>query len=1375
MHSSRVVNAGGISLGKVCLNSGSSFVLALSNYGAPMLVDSLVIAIKMVQYQTFVTSMETVLVGLMFKGKNVILVFQNILDFILKMVAPSVIAQQVIRWITVVMIMATVTCNCNPNGGAGKVCDVTTGLCQCLPRVEGSKCSQCKPGYFGLGKWNSEGCIQCFCWGHGTVCTSASGWYSSSVISSWPLFNTVSLTDAWTAQDANGSTVNVITPIIGTQYAMKIDTSQLSSHDIFFVAPNKFLGNIRASYGRHLTITLSPSGSQSSAVVQVEMTGQYSNYTLIYQNNELYNSNASVGFTVQIPLLENVWQVVSSPVVNISANVSSQSSHIPTLGSASYYQMMETLWAVSSLKIRAYKSNASGLALDLLSVTLEGSTSDSQSGSPVNNIEMCTCQAGYTGSSCQECAPGFTRASSTNNHPATQCVPCSCNGHAVTACDQLSNTSCSANGTVTPCNPTTGVCTCQHHTAGDHCETCLQGYYGDPLRGNTGEWSCKNMEDDCKLCECPGLIIAQEVNVFANSCSLIGGIPICNNCTVGHTGNKCQNCSDGYFGTPENVTVGKHISLRLKCNVGGKCQPCQCNGRADTCDRRTGKCVDCKNNTSGQNCEVCAPGYFGDAMKNACQACTCMSLPGSTGNCNSSTGVCECLPGVFGSSCDQCIDMYFNLTEKIGCQPCDCSLNGSSSSICDKRTGQCVCRVMVSGRTCSQCQNGYWNVNQISGCDACSCNASGTQKYLNGSVQETCDVQTGQCSCALPGIVGRTCNTCSPASKSSFQYVKTFYLGSFPDCVLCGECLDSWGSKINIVGQHLAEMDAVVTVIWNDYNNQTSEQVNSSLAVIEDNINKTTELLTRFKDFAQELNNLKSKFIKSRVDQVAIMTEMNSFNYTSTNLQTNLNSLLLRTDAVNVTSTTTTSGATLRQQLDNLAALAETAQSQGNASYMQIQALAFVVASPEDRLQKLKDQAKQSMDLAAAINQTYSMLKILYDNSLIPGSSERVNKLHDLDSQLSNISQLIINFTAILQSVSSDVDAASGILLTLVAESTKARSLHPYTGGGQMMPPTRFVANASSVQRLAEKVLRDAKNFKLVAEKAEQTMITSFTALLECIIALSQAQADLTTAQLRSLSVTQVQLPSLNDMLSLVQQIEKSSVKASDVADANVKSQQALVDSGQVVKLTQEALTEARRLSESIQLMKTDILDAQRLRQEAENVQAATSILNARITAVLQQANAHNSQLEANITQIMQLAQQTTDELKNLSACFTQRGLDITSAVTSSNEIKQRADSVTQEQVKLTQLMYTINVNENDPALSPALTNLTEANSIVTKLSSDLAQLEALAQLETLIPELQAKDQEIKDLESEIDKLTTELDGILLAFGAISDSTLCTA
>ncbi|KAH9508881.1 hypothetical protein Btru_050373 [Bulinus truncatus] len=91
--------------------------------------------------------------------------------------------------------------------------------------------------------------------------------------------------------------------------------------------------------------------------------------------------------------------------------------------------------------------------------------------------------------------------------------------------------------------------------------------------------------------------------------------------------------------------------------------------------------------------------------------------------------------------------------------------------------------------------------------------------------------------------------------------------------------------------------------------------------------------------------------------------------------------------------------------------------------------------------------------------------------------------------------------------------------------------------------------------------------------------------------------------------------------------------------------------------------------------MKTDILDAQRLRQEAENVQAATALLNASITSVLQQQSAGGKHHLGH-------AVGPTDELKNFSTCFTQRGLDITNAVSSSNQIKQRADSVTQIEVK---------------------------------------------------------------------------------------------
>lgn len=67
--------------------------------------------------------------------------------------------------------------------------------------------------------------------------------------------------------------------------------------------------------------------------------------------------------------------------------------------------------------------------------------------------------------------------------------------------------------------------------------------------------------------------------------------------------------------------------LKSKCNyipfcelfVGEVCVACQCNGNTDpsdpeACDHVTGKCLKCLNNTYGDSCGRCAPGYFGDAV-----------------------------------------------------------------------------------------------------------------------------------------------------------------------------------------------------------------------------------------------------------------------------------------------------------------------------------------------------------------------------------------------------------------------------------------------------------------------------------------------------------------------------------------------------------------------------------------------------------------------------------------------------------------------------------------------------------------------------------------------------------------------------------------
>uniref|UniRef100_A0A672NT19 Attractin like 1 n=1 Tax=Sinocyclocheilus grahami TaxID=75366 RepID=A0A672NT19_SINGR len=81
------------------------------------------------------------------------------------------------------------------------------------------------------------------------------------------------------------------------------------------------------------------------------------------------------------------------------------------------------------------------------------------------------------------------------------------------------------------------------------------------------------------------------------------------------------------------------------------CPACQCNGHS-TCVNGS-VCEQCKNLTTGPQCQICLPGYYGDPTNGGkCQACRCNN---HTNMCHSSSGKCYCsTKGVKGDQCQLC-------------------------------------------------------------------------------------------------------------------------------------------------------------------------------------------------------------------------------------------------------------------------------------------------------------------------------------------------------------------------------------------------------------------------------------------------------------------------------------------------------------------------------------------------------------------------------------------------------------------------------------------------------------------------------------------------------------------------------------------------
>uniref|UniRef100_A0A671QMW5 Laminin, alpha 4 n=1 Tax=Sinocyclocheilus anshuiensis TaxID=1608454 RepID=A0A671QMW5_9TELE len=220
---------------------------------------------------------------------------------------------------------------------------------------------------------------------------------------------------------------------------------------------------------------------------------------------------------------------------------------------------------------------------------------------------------------------------------------------------------------------------------------------------------------------------------FATRCDKRGNFLRCV-CQEGYAGHYCERCAPGFYGNP--------------MELGNSCKKCDCNGNSDPnlifneCNNVTGECLNCWGNTSGDNCERCAPGFYGDAISaKDCRECQCDKC--GTASCDDRTGVCHCKPGVTGHLCDRCEEGYSGFGSCMGCRRCECA-SAALRATCHPLTHSCQCRPGAGGRYCERCLPGFWDYSP-SGCKKCDC------------PEENCDMHSGEC---LPEASKINCDAC---------------------------------------------------------------------------------------------------------------------------------------------------------------------------------------------------------------------------------------------------------------------------------------------------------------------------------------------------------------------------------------------------------------------------------------------------------------------------------------------------------------------------------------------------------------------------------------------------------------------------------------
>ncbi|XP_076868849.1 multiple epidermal growth factor-like domains protein 8 [Brachyhypopomus gauderio] len=155
---------------------------------------------------------------------------------------------------------------------------------------------------------------------------------------------------------------------------------------------------------------------------------------------------------------------------------------------------------------------------------------------------------------------------------------------------------------------------CHNHTKGQHCEKCKPLYVGSAVGGG----QCRPCRDFCKgnsaIClsrDEHSLAFQHPTDYPLDPEDIVQWLTegpsedsaVCVNCQNNSVGDKCESCLSGYF------------------LLHGKCEKCQCNGHADTCNEHDGTGCPCQNNTETSSCLNNSQNERKDCYKQQCAKC----------------------------------------------------------------------------------------------------------------------------------------------------------------------------------------------------------------------------------------------------------------------------------------------------------------------------------------------------------------------------------------------------------------------------------------------------------------------------------------------------------------------------------------------------------------------------------------------------------------------------------------------------------------------------------------------------------------------------------------------------------------------------------